>query len=91
MQKIGQEIQNSKGQRWLGKKLIENVPDHCNLVIDGLRFPEDHALMVEEFGPSLVLCAGMYIDLEILHKEIEIAKLPSNRLFMNPPKRKWLK
>jgi adenylosuccinate synthase len=33
---------------------------------------------------SIVLCAGMYIDLEILHREIEIARLSSNRLFIDP-------
>lgn len=33
---------------------------------------------------SIVLCAGMYIDLEILHKEIEIAKLSTSRLFIDP-------
>lgn len=33
---------------------------------------------------SIVLCAGMYIDLEILHKEIEIAQLSQDRLFIDP-------
>ena len=33
---------------------------------------------------SIVLCAGMYIDLDILFKEIEIAKLPPKRLFIDP-------
>ena len=30
------------------------MPKDENIVIDGLRFPEDHALMVETFGPSFV-------------------------------------
>jgi adenylosuccinate synthase len=33
---------------------------------------------------SIVLCAGMYIDIEILHREIEIARLSSSRLFIDP-------
>jgi adenylosuccinate synthase len=33
---------------------------------------------------SIVLCAGMYIDLDILSKEIKIAKLPPERLFIDP-------
>lgn len=52
LQKLGIEIHRSPGQRWFGKKLIEKLPKDKNIVIDGLRFPEDHALMVETFGPS---------------------------------------
>ena len=33
---------------------------------------------------SIVLCAGMYIDLGILHREIEISNLTANRLFIDP-------
>lgn len=33
---------------------------------------------------SIVLCAGMYIDPDILFREIEIAKLPPERLFIDP-------
>ncbi len=33
---------------------------------------------------SIVLCAGMYIDLDILHREIETANLSANRLFIDP-------
>jgi adenylosuccinate synthase len=33
---------------------------------------------------SIVLCAGMYIDLDILYKEIEIAKLSQDRLLIDP-------
>lgn len=54
LQKIGYKIHNSPGQRWLEKKLIEELPKDKNIVIDGLRFPEDHAFMVETFGPSFI-------------------------------------
>lgn len=33
---------------------------------------------------SIVLCAGMYIDLEVLHREIELVRLSSKRLFIDP-------
>lgn len=52
LQKIGMKIHESPGQRWLGKQLIEELPKNKRIVIDGLRFSEDHALMVETFGPS---------------------------------------
>lgn len=50
LQKIGQEIHKNPGQRWLCQQLIHKLPDEGNLVIDGLRFPEDHASLVEAFG-----------------------------------------
>jgi len=54
LQKLGKKIHKVPGQRWLGKKLTEKLPKGKNIVIDGLRFLEDHALMVENFGPSFV-------------------------------------
>jgi uncharacterized protein YprB with RNaseH-like and TPR domain/predicted nuclease with RNAse H fold/dephospho-CoA kinase len=54
LQETGQEINQTKGQRWLGKKLIQMLPKRGNLVIDGLRFPEDHAFLVETFGPAFL-------------------------------------
>ncbi len=54
LQQLGKKIHKVPGQRWLGKKLIEKLSKGKNIVIDGLRFLEDHALMVENFGPSFV-------------------------------------
>jgi uncharacterized protein YprB with RNaseH-like and TPR domain/predicted nuclease with RNAse H fold/dephospho-CoA kinase len=54
LQEIGEEINKSPGQRWLCKQLIKSLPEKGNLVIDGLRHPEDHAFMVETFGPAFV-------------------------------------
>jgi uncharacterized protein YprB with RNaseH-like and TPR domain/predicted nuclease with RNAse H fold/dephospho-CoA kinase len=54
LQQLGKKIHKVPGQRWLGKKLIEKLPKGKNIVIDGLRFLEDHTLMVENFGPSFV-------------------------------------
>jgi dephospho-CoA kinase len=34
--------------------VLERVADRKLIVVDGLRFPEDHALLVERFGPQFV-------------------------------------
>lgn len=52
LQALGSEIRETKGQRWLGKQALRLVEGEPKIVIDGLRFPEDHALFVETFGPS---------------------------------------
>lgn len=52
LQEYGWRIHKEKGQRWLGKKVIEFLNDKKIALVDGLRFYEDHALMVETFGPA---------------------------------------
>ncbi|TLS67037.1 DUF429 domain-containing protein [Mariprofundus erugo] len=52
LQVYGQEVHEEFGQRWLCGKLVQMLPDNGNCVIDGLRFPEDYAFMVESFGPA---------------------------------------
>ena len=37
-------------QRWLSARTVARVADADRIVIDGLRFPDDHAFMVERFG-----------------------------------------
>jgi predicted nuclease with RNAse H fold/dephospho-CoA kinase len=54
LQAIGEEVHESPGQRWLNKKLAEKLPGHGAIVVDGLRWPEDHAFLVETFGPSFL-------------------------------------
>jgi uncharacterized protein YprB with RNaseH-like and TPR domain/predicted nuclease with RNAse H fold/dephospho-CoA kinase len=54
LQALGKKIHDSKGQRWLGRELLKRLPTAGDLVIDGLRFPEDHAFLVESFGPAFV-------------------------------------
>src|SRR6266566_8848991 len=51
LQEIGRQIHETLGQRWLGQKLLERLPKSGCLVIDGLRYPEDHAFLTESFGP----------------------------------------
>jgi len=54
LQDIGDEVNQSPGQRWLCKELIKLLPSQGDLVIDGLRHPDDHAFLVENFGPAFV-------------------------------------
>ena len=54
LQEQGQRLHHEKGQRWLGAELLRRLPVDGNYVIDGLRFPEDHAFLAETFGPAFV-------------------------------------
>ena len=54
LQALGEEVNRGAKQRWLGTQLLRMLPDSGDLVIDGLRHPEDHALLVESFGPSFI-------------------------------------
>jgi dephospho-CoA kinase len=49
-QLVGSELHATRGQRWLGEKAIERVGSEKFIVVDGLRFPEDHAFLFEAFG-----------------------------------------
>jgi uncharacterized protein YprB with RNaseH-like and TPR domain/predicted nuclease with RNAse H fold/dephospho-CoA kinase len=54
LQEFGDEIHHRYGQRWLGRRLLESLPEKGNLVIDGLRFPDDRAFLIERFGPAFL-------------------------------------
>ncbi|OGA01032.1 MAG: hypothetical protein A3I00_06485 [Betaproteobacteria bacterium RIFCSPLOWO2_02_FULL_64_12] len=54
LQTLGEQIHRSPGQRWLCQQLVASLPKMGNIVIDGLRHPEDHACLVEEYGPAFV-------------------------------------
>src|SRR5262249_29923426 len=45
LQEEGRRLHIRKGQRWLGTQLLKRLPSDGNYVIDGLRFPEDHAFL----------------------------------------------
>lgn len=49
-QRVGMELHDTRGQRWLCRKTLDRVSSHQFIVVDGLRFPEDHAFFVEQFG-----------------------------------------
>jgi dephospho-CoA kinase len=54
-QAMGEQVNRSPGQRWLCHELLRRVPHEARLVvIDGLRFPEDHEFFVEQFGPRFL-------------------------------------
>lgn len=52
LQQIGEEVHDGPGQKWLASELINTLPQTGDLVIDGLRHPEDHAFLAEKFGPD---------------------------------------
>jgi len=54
IQAEGEQIHAVKGQRWLGRQLIEPLLGKQLLVIDGLRFPEDHAFLTEVYGSQFL-------------------------------------
>jgi len=54
LQEFGLHVNRELGQRWLGRKLLIKLAGNAKLAIDGMRFPEDHALLVESFGSSFV-------------------------------------
>lgn len=54
LQRIGEEVYEGRGQRWLGCELIKRMPESGDLVIDGLRHPEDHSFLIERFGPDFL-------------------------------------
>jgi uncharacterized protein YprB with RNaseH-like and TPR domain/predicted nuclease with RNAse H fold/dephospho-CoA kinase len=64
LQALGKEVNEERGQRWLSRRLVMGLPDYQNLTIDGLRFPEDHAFLVEAFGPAF-LHVHVSSDIEI--------------------------
>lgn len=54
IQQIGEKIYKKPGQRWLCQKLLQMLPDSGDIVVDGMRHPEDHAYMIETFGPGFL-------------------------------------
>jgi uncharacterized protein YprB with RNaseH-like and TPR domain/predicted nuclease with RNAse H fold/dephospho-CoA kinase len=54
LQELGERMHRERGQRWLSRRLVLDLPTDQDLTIDGLRFPEDHAFMIESFGPAFL-------------------------------------
>jgi dephospho-CoA kinase len=52
LQKLGEEVNKNPGQIWLCEQLIQRLPTEGNIVIDGLRFPEDHFFMAHSYGDA---------------------------------------
>jgi uncharacterized protein YprB with RNaseH-like and TPR domain/predicted nuclease with RNAse H fold/dephospho-CoA kinase len=49
-QRVGLEINRTKGQRWLCEQVLRRVSARPLIVVDGLRFLEDRAFLLERFG-----------------------------------------
>jgi uncharacterized protein YprB with RNaseH-like and TPR domain/predicted nuclease with RNAse H fold/dephospho-CoA kinase len=54
LQLLGEQVHDDPGQRWLDQQVMNRVLEHNHAVIDGLRFPEDHAFFVERLGPHFL-------------------------------------
>jgi uncharacterized protein YprB with RNaseH-like and TPR domain/predicted nuclease with RNAse H fold/dephospho-CoA kinase len=54
LQDEGQFVHEKFGQRWLGRELLRPIQNNRFIVIDGLRFPDDHAYLTEVFGAQLL-------------------------------------
>lgn len=54
LQAEGESIHARKGQRWLGRELIRPLLQERFLVIDGLRFPDDHAFLTEIYASQFL-------------------------------------
>ena len=50
----GQRVHEELGQRWLGRELVRPILGDRFIVIDGLRFPDDHAFLTEIFGSQFL-------------------------------------
>jgi predicted nuclease with RNAse H fold/dephospho-CoA kinase len=51
-QALGNEINRTGKQRWLAEQTLARVGGAQTIVVDGLRFPEDHAFLAERAGGS---------------------------------------
>lgn len=54
LQDSGAQIHEDPGPRWLCRQARNRLPAEGKVVIDGLRFPEDHAFLVETYGPAFL-------------------------------------
>ncbi|MDE2498563.1 MAG: DUF429 domain-containing protein [Alphaproteobacteria bacterium] len=59
LQRFGQKVNREGRQRWLAHGVANRVKCAKSAVIDGLRFPDDVATLVERFGPRFAL---VYVD-----------------------------
>lgn len=52
LQSLGERIHDNPGQRWLCRQLFLRLPKTGDIIVDGLRHPEDRGFFVERFGPT---------------------------------------
>ena len=54
LQQLGSRIHLDPGQRWLNQQLLSALAPDSDIVIDGIRWPEDHAFWAERCGPGFL-------------------------------------
>jgi uncharacterized protein YprB with RNaseH-like and TPR domain/predicted nuclease with RNAse H fold/dephospho-CoA kinase len=54
LQHEGQWVHENLGQRWLGRELVRPLLSARFVVVDGLRFPDDHAFLTEVYGSQFL-------------------------------------
>ena len=57
-QRIGLEINRTKGQRWLCEQTLARVGGQPLIVVDGLQFLEDRGFFHERFGSASCICTS---------------------------------
>lgn len=70
-QEAGNEINEQGRQRELAERTIDRVAGAERIVVDGLRFPEDYAFLVEKFGFDF---QHVFIDAEDENRAIRFAR-----------------
>lgn len=53
LRELGARVHSERGQRWFSEQVAGLVDDNPRVVIDGVRYPADRALLVERFGRNL--------------------------------------
>ena len=53
-QQLGLELHEERGQAWLCERAVARVGEAKQIVVDGLRWPQDHAYFVERYGNRFV-------------------------------------
>jgi hypothetical protein len=51
LQQLGEQLNAAGKQRWLSSQVVMAVRDRPRIVVDGIRFAEDHAFWSERAGP----------------------------------------
>lgn len=70
-QEVGNEINQHGRQRELAERTIDRVAGAERIVVDGLRFPEDYAFLVEKFGFNF---QHIFVDASDQNRAIRFAK-----------------
>lgn len=73
-QAVGTEINEGGRQRELAERTIDRVGSANKIVVDGLRFPEDHAFLAELYGYNF---KHIFLDADIANRTERLASRES--------------